>query len=195
MGDYDDRFTFLRKRTHDIHELVNLLRSENGRRLVEYEYVGITVEHLENLDPLLHADCDIFYYHVRIDIQSVFLTEFLDPAASAFRIKKESSFLTQNYVLSDCVVVNKLEVLVHHADAQVIGIIGRVYPYFLSPDLDDSPVCVVQTEEDAHQCGLSGTVLAKNRMNLAFPHLQRYVIVCHNSGEFLADADHFDYVV
>ena len=66
MCDEYDGLPFLSEIPHDLHQLINLLRGQYCRRFVEYEDIGITVEHLEDLDPLLHANRYLLYNHVRI---------------------------------------------------------------------------------------------------------------------------------
>ena len=58
---------------HDLHELVDLLRGQDGRRLVEDQDLVVAVEHLEDLGALLHADGDVLDERVGVDVQAVFL--------------------------------------------------------------------------------------------------------------------------
>ena len=60
------------KLLHRGHELVDLLRGEHGGRLVEDEDLIVAVEHLEDLDALLHADGDVLDLGVEVDLQAVF---------------------------------------------------------------------------------------------------------------------------
>ena len=82
--------------------------------------------------------------------------------------------------------------LVDHADAQFVGIVGVF-------DLDDLAVLLdlpflrlIQTEEDAHQRGLAGAVFAKQGVYLAFPQLKCDVVICNDARKPLRDVEHLD---
>ena len=47
--------------------------------------------------------------------------------------------------------MNKLEVLVNHAYTELIGIVRAFYMHFLPSYLYHALICMIQTEEDAHQ--------------------------------------------
>ena len=104
----------------------------------------------------------------------------------------EASFLSHYYVLGNGEVMNQLEVLMDHSYSEIESIIRVLYVDFLSPDLNDSLICMIQAEEYAHQRGFASAVLSEDGMDLAFLNLQRYIVVCHDTGEFLADSKHFN---
>ena len=66
VGDEKDGLSFRREIFHDLHELVDFLRGQNCRRLVEDQNLVVPVEHLENFGSLLHTDGDILYLCVRV---------------------------------------------------------------------------------------------------------------------------------
>ena len=68
VGDEDDRFPLLPQVLHDLHEILYFLRGKHRRRLVKDQYFRVPVEHLHDLDPLLHAYGYILYLCVRIDV-------------------------------------------------------------------------------------------------------------------------------
>ena len=59
------------KPAHYVHQLLDLLRCENSRRLVEDEYLVLAVEHFKYLGALLHTDGDVLYLCVGIDTETV----------------------------------------------------------------------------------------------------------------------------
>ncbi len=64
---------FLRgKLAHGSHKLVDLLRSEDGGRLVKDQYLIIAVEHFEDLNTLLHTDGDVLDLCVEVDVRPYF---------------------------------------------------------------------------------------------------------------------------
>ena len=64
-------------------------------------------------------------------------------------------------VLGDGEVVHQLEVLVHHADAEIVGDVRVVDAHVLAANADAALVRLVEAEEDAHQRRLAGAVFAE----------------------------------
>ena len=64
--------------------------------------------------------------------------------------------------------LHQLEMLMHHADAQVIGVVGVLDGHHLAVLFDDALLRLVQSEEHAHQRGFPRAVFAEQRVDLAF---------------------------
>ena len=105
------------------------------------------------------------------------------------------AFLSEDDILRDSEVMNQLEMLMHHPYSKREGIIRALYAYFLSPDPDNTAICMVKPEENAHESGLACSVLPKDRMDLSLSYLQCYIIIGNDSRKFLAYSEHFDNVV
>ncbi len=52
---------------------IDLLRGEDGGGLVEHDVAGLAVEHLDDLDPLLHADGEILDDRIGVDVEAAHL--------------------------------------------------------------------------------------------------------------------------
>ena len=195
VRDYHDGFSFLHKIPDNPHEFVDFLRSQNRRRLVKNQDVGVAVEHFQNLHTLLHSHGNVLNLHVGIDVQSVLFAKRLDSCGSLLSVQDESAFLSQDYVLGNRKVSHKLKVLVDHSDSKPRRVIRILYRNFLSADFYRSPVGMIKPEQDAHQRGFSRPVLAQNRMNLAVPHLKRNIIVRDNTRKFLPDIEHLNHII
>ena len=73
----------------------------------------------------------------------------------------------QNNVVQHGKTLHQLEVLMDHADAQRVGVVGVVYLY-LGPILADLPFLrLVQAEQHRHEGGLACAVLTQKCMDLA----------------------------
>ena len=81
-----------------------------------------------------------------------------------------------------------------HSYAESSGIIRIVDLYDLSILLDFTCFRLIQSEKNTHQCRLAGSVLPEKSMYLTLLKLERYVIIGHDSGKFLADVVHFNYI-
>ena len=73
MADEDDRVAIRREPAQDGEDLLGLLGSEDGGRLVEDEDARIAVERLEDLDPLLLADGQGVDPGVGVDLEAELL--------------------------------------------------------------------------------------------------------------------------
>ena len=101
-------------------------------------------------------------------------------------------FHSKHYVLKDSKVLYELEMLMHHSDSEVIGIIWILYFYFLAIFFYDSFFRLIKSEKHTHQSGFSRAVLTKKRMDLALFYLQRYIVISDYSGKFFGYVYHFD---
>ena len=75
------------QRAHDPEELLGLLRRQHGGRLVEDEDLGIAVERLDDLDPLLDADREVLDDGVGVDLEAVLRRDLLNVAARPARCR------------------------------------------------------------------------------------------------------------
>ena len=113
-------------------ELVGLLRSEDGRRLVEDEKVNSPVQSLQDLDALLLPDRELLDQRAGAHTEAVPRGELRDLGVGSLHIEERSTFGTEDDVLGDREAVHQHEVLVDHADAERDRVAGRVDPYVLT---------------------------------------------------------------
>ena len=71
VGDEDDGQAPRLQLAQRGEQLVDLLRHEHRRRLVEDQDAGAAVEHLEDLDPLPVADAEVVDERVGVDVEAV----------------------------------------------------------------------------------------------------------------------------
>ena len=196
VGDEEDGLALGRKVFHDLHQLVDLLRGEDRGRLVEDEDLVVAVEHLQNFGALLHADGNVLDEGVRVDAQAVFLAqrEDLFPGLGLLQKARLVRLDAEDDVVEDGEAFHQLEVLVHHPDAERVGVVRVVDVDDLAVFLDRAFFRLVQAEQDAHQRGFARAVLAEQRVNLAAPQLQGDVVIGLDPGEFLRDVQHLDHI-
>ena len=196
VRDEEDGLALARKLLHRGHELVDLLRGEHGGRLVENEDLIVAVEHLEDLDTLLHADGDVLDLGVEVDLQAVFFRELLDLFARFLALDEAElrRLRAEDDVVEHGEHVDELEVLVHHADAERGGIIGVVDLDGLAVFADLARLRLIQAEEHAHERGFAGAVFTEQGVDLALFELQGDVVVGLDARELLGDVKHFDHI-
>ena len=195
VGDKENGLALGGQILHDLQQLVDFLGRQHGGRLVENQDVVVPVEHFQDFRPLLHAHGNILDQRVGVHLQPVFFRQgqHLLPGLLLLQKSRFSRRLhAQNDVVQHGEAFHQLEVLVHHADAQGIGVVGIVN---LHPDAvlaDEALLRLIHPEEDAHQRGFPGAVFAQQSVNFAVPELQGHVIVGHDAGEPLGDVHHLD---
>ena len=85
--------------------------------------------------------------------------------------------------------------LVHHADAQCVGIIGVADGDLLAIFQDLALFWLIQAEQHAHQRTFARAILAQKGVYLALAQLQGDIIVCLNARKFLGNMEHLDHKV
>ena len=197
VGDEQYAFALAGEAAHDLHELLYFLRGQHGGGLVENEYLVVAVEHFQNLDALLHADGDVLNPGVHVDVQAVFLRQG-DDLFPGLLFPEEAELIrlhAQDDVVQNGKHLHQLEVLMHHADAQVSGVIGIVYPDLHAVFPDNARLRLIQAEQHAHERGLTGAVFAQQGVDLASPELEANVVVGLDARKFLGNIEHFDYEI
>ena len=194
VGDEKDGLSFRREIFHDLHELVDFLRGQNCRRLVEDQNLVVPVEHLENFGSLLHTDGDILYLCVRVDAQAVLLRqgEDLFPRLLLLQKARFIGLHAEDDIVEHREALDQLEVLVYHADVEVVRVVGVADPDDLSVLLDDAALGLIQAKEHAHQGRFAGAVFAEQRVNFPLFQLEGNVVIGADAGEFLCDIQHLN---
>ena len=90
---------------------------------------------------------------------------------------------------------DQLEVLVHHADAERVGIVRVPDLDHLTVLLDDALLRLVKTEQHAHQRGFACAVLAEQRVDLALFQLQCDIVIGDNTREPFCNVQHFNCIL
>ena len=94
---------------------------------------------------------------------------------------------THDDVIQNTEALDQLEVLVDHADAQIVCVVRIINLDFLAVLLNNAFLRCIQTEQHTHQSGFTCTVFAKQCVDLTLLQLERDIIVCNNTREFFGD--------
>ena len=177
------------------HDLVELVGDEqDALGLIENENLIVPVQHFQNLGALLHTHGDVLDQRVRVDLQAVFLAE-RDDLLPSLLLLQEAAFCglhAHDDVVQHGEAFHQLEVLVHHADAQGVGVVGILDGYLHAVLFDDALLGLIQTEQHAHQRGFARAVFAQQGVDLTLLQLKRDVVVGDDTGKPLCDVQHFD---
>ena len=197
MGDEEDALALCLEAAHDLHQLIDLLRGQNSRRLIENQNFIVAVKHFQDLDTLLHADRNIADKRIGIDLQAVFFTQRHDLFAGLVLLQEAVLCVlhAEDDVIQHGEAFHQLKVLMHHADAKRVGVIRVVDLDLLPVFLDNTLFRLVQAEQHTHQGGFAGAVFAQQGMDLALAQLQGDIIIGFDAGKFLGDVQHFDDII
>jgi len=192
VRDEDERATGRREFVHHVEQTPDLLGREDGGRFVEDEYLGPSVEALDDFDALASAEVEVPYRNVEIPVhvEVVARAYLLDVSAGGRLVYKSvfGWFVAQNDVLEDGHRFHQLEVLVNHPDARVHRVSGRVDVSDLAVYRYRPGVLFVQSVEDAHQRRLSRPVLAEESVDRAPLEREVDAVVRYDVAESLGDA-------
>ena len=194
VGDEKDGLALGRQILHDLHQLVDLLRRQHGGRLVEDQDLVIAVEHLQDLGTLLHTHGDVLDQGVGVDLQAVLFAEgqHLLPGLLLLQESVLCGLHAHDDVVQHGEAFHQLEVLVHHADAQRVCIVGILDGYLHAVLFDNALLGLIQTEQHAHQRGLARAVFAQQGVDLTLLQLKRDVVIGDDTREPFRDVQHFN---
>src|SRR3712207_3264779 len=194
VRDEDDRQALALELGEVAEQLVDLLRDQDGGRLVEDQDAGVAVEHLGDLHALPVADPEVLDERVGAQAQVVALGDLPDAAPRPGQVQPAAlrGLAAEDHVLQDGEVVGQHEVLVDHPDAGGDGVRRAAEVHRTAVDEDLPLVRAVLAVEGLHQRRLAGAVLAHDGVHLATADPQLDVLVRHHTREALGDAAQLD---
>ena len=194
VGDEDDGLAPLFHRAQNAEELFGFLGCEHGGRLVEDEDLRAPVERLDDLDALGLPDGDLLHLFIRMHAESVGLRIVFDFVEGRLPVDAPSPprFKAEDDVLQHRHLADEHELLVHHADPEPDRLFRRQRRIRFSLDGDAPLLGNVHAVENLHESGLPRSVLSYERVDLSLLKREQSVLDRLHSGEFLADAFHFD---
>ena len=157
----------------------------------------ITVEHLQNFHALLHTHRNITDERIRVYAQTVFFGKFHNLLAGNFLLQETglAGFHTQHDVIQHAEAFHQFEMLVNHADAQIVGHVGVLDVDLFAVLFDDALFRLIQTKQYAHQRGFARAVFAQKGVDFAPAQLQSHIIIGLDAREFLGDVKHLNYEI
>ena len=129
----------------------------------------------------------------RIEPKAEIAADLVEPHDGAPPVEHaEPARLADQQVLQHAEARRQVKMLMHHADA-VGERIGRIAdPDRFAVEQNHARVGLVGAEQDVHQGGLAGAVLAEQSQNVARPDDEVDAVVGANGAERLGDAAHVE---
>ena len=166
VADQDHAHALARHGTHGIEQAFGFLRGQRRCRLVENEDARATHQRLDDLQPLLLADGEIGDERVRLKAQAELPADLGQAVGRAGAVEQQAA-LPDHEVFENRVARHEVEMLVHHADAECQRIGGVADMHGPAGDRDAALIGGISAEQDVHQRGLAGAVLAQQAQHIA----------------------------
>ena len=147
---------------------LGLARRQRRGRLVEDEDARAAHQRLRDLHTLLLADRESADQAIWIEIEMIVAADLREALGrSRARQAAVRAGLSDQQVLKHRVARHELEMLMHHADAEIQRVGGVADRDGAALDLDRARVGGIGAEEHVHQRGLAGAVLAEQPEDVA----------------------------
>ena len=154
VGNEDDRCSRIGKLTHDRHEFIGFLGSQNRRWFIKNKDFCLTREGLHDFDSLLGTNRKVFDEGIGIEIETKACRDFFNSASGLRKINQSACFCrfkTQSDRFCDGKDRDQHEVLVDHSNPRGNRITGAVEVDRLAIDEDFSFIGLVKAVKHIHQ--------------------------------------------
>src|SRR5712692_2767355 len=145
---------------------------------------------------MLLADAQVSDGKVRLELEVQLVENALRAAVHMFGVNDaEAPWLTaEKNILGDRELRNERQLLMHHRDSRILGLVNALEAADGAVDMDVTLVSPewIDAAEDVHERRLAGAVLAHQRVNLARLQIERHAIERQNAGKALGDLAHLE---
>jgi hypothetical protein len=191
VGDEDDGLAAADQLTQCDEERLDLGWRKVGGRFVEHDHLGAVVQQLHQLHALASAERQAPDRLVSIDREAVAGRQARrEPAEITLQRQPSGKAMAKRDVLGSGEARHQALFLVDHADAQPLGVFGRVDLDRPPIELDLASIGSVQPGQDIHQAGLAGAVFAEERVDLAALCFECGGVDGHDIAEAFLNAAH-----
>ena len=192
VADKDDGFSFADELFHDGEQTLDLDVRQRRGRLVQNQQLRAVVERLQDLHALLRADGDLRNQLVQLHVQPVFFRQREDLLPPRLPVDKDTLGIpvAEDHVFKHGHRLDQHEVLMHHADAELDRLAGRLDPHLPAVEKDRPLRRLVKTDQNVHQRRFARTVFAEQGMDLALGYGQIDIVVRIEVTESFADVLH-----
>ena len=192
MGNDDDGVALILHPAQHPEELVDFLHRQNCGGLIENDDPGAVVQHLDDLQGLLFGYGHIINFLSGIDLEAELFCHGFDLGIAVLFQRQTGLFLAHPDIVCSGKHIHQLEVLMHHADTQFLGIFRRIDGYLFPVHKNLTAVRLVNTGKHVHQCCLAGTIFAKQSQNFTGLDIQLHIFIGHHAAEGLCNSLQLD---
>jgi hypothetical protein len=187
MGDDDDGLAVVPHRPQHRKQRLGLLRSQYRSRLIQNQDVGAAEQHLHDLQGLLFGDRHLVYFFIQVDGKAVTAQDLLGFGPGALQIAAFRLLQPQDDVLQGGEHIDKLEMLMNHADAQRVGVMRAADADRLPVDQDPAGIGVIDACQHIHYGRLAAAVFPQQGQYFMPADVKAHRVVGPDRTERLAD--------
>ena len=195
MGNDDDGVAVLFHFPQNGKQLLDLLDRQNGGRLVQNDDLGTVVEDLDDLQGLLFRYGHVVDLLFGVQLKAEFFGDLLHLGEAVLAQSQTGLLLAHPDVVGGREHTHQLKVLMDHADAQTLGILGGVDGDLFAVHQNGALVRLIDAGEHIHQGRFAGAVLAQKGQDLTGFYIQIDAVVGNHRAEGLGDPPHLNGVL
>ena len=193
VGNVDDTNAGSLQLIDELEQIVDLRIGQNRRGLVQNQDLGIVIgECLGNLDHLLLCNRQSSDLGLGVDGQVEAVQQLLGTAVLLSLVQEQSlGGLTANEdIVCNGQVLHQVQLLVNNTNTSVLCVLGAMDLDLLTEILNGTAILGVDTGQNLHQCGLTGTVFADQAHDFTASDLKLSIVQRVNTGEVFLNALH-----
>ena len=194
MRNNDRSHALLLELQHQVQERLGILLVQRRCRLIENEQLCVLGQGLCDLHKLLFTGSNIFDKCTGRLFQSYTRQVFvrLPVCPAPVNGKGFPLLIAQIHILADRHLRHKSQLLVDDNDPFFFAVFDlvKLTNFTVVYDIPLVAPVRVDTAQNIHQCGFSGSVLPHEGVDLAFLHLQIYIVKCLDARESLGNIFH-----
>ena len=178
VRDVNDGDAFCLELLDDGEEPLDLRRRQCRRRLVQHEELAVIAQRLGDLDQLHLGNAERLDARPRIDVEADLLEQRDGAPVERLAVDDAEGAawqVFQHQILGDAEIRQKVELLMHDADAALLRIVRRLRLVGRAVEGDRAAVRLVDAGQELDQRRLAGAVLAEHDMGFAACDRQRDV--------------------
>ena len=169
--DDDHRFIIRFHISDHFEKTLRLLWCQYCRRLVQNQNVSTPVQYLNDFQSLLLRNTHLVNLLIQVQVKMISVADCLCFFLNLFQVKLFFFIKTESNVFHSGKNINQFEMLVDHADSEIIGVFWRtnlysfpIYKYF-------SCIREIDARNHIHQGGFTASVFAQKRKDFSFSHI------------------------
>ena len=183
----------MRHAAQQTEHFVGLVRSEHGRRLVEYEQPLIEIEQFQDFEFLLFARRHGGHRNIERNAKRHAVEKRFERAHLLFPVDDGRRIgAADDEIFSAGHRGHQREVLIDHADAQRASVARIADRHFRAVEQDLAFVRRIEAHDAFDECRFAGAVLAEQRVDGSGLDLDRHIVERDQRTEHLGHADRLE---
>ena len=197
VRDVDNGNALLLELADMVEEQLHFPLRNGGGRLIHDDHLGVDRDGLDDLDELALCHREVPQRLLGRHVQAALLDQLLRLFDLSLLIHQAvfPDLPAHKDIFVHGHVQDRIQLLMDHRNAHIHSFLGIGHMIGLSVEEDLSAgIFRINSHQDLHQGGLSGTVFSHQCMDFTGLHLQLHMVQCHNTRKGFADILHFQHI-